>query len=349
MKAHFKRYTLNFKQASGTSRGILKTKTAYFIFLAKADGKNGIGECGLLKGLSADDKPGYEAKLAALCQAINDGEKASQLKEDLEEWPSILGGLEMALLDLDAEDHVLYPSAFTRGEASQAINGLIWMGDESFMKSQIEQRLSEGFSVLKMKIGAIDWPTEWKLLKSIRGSFSAHDLELRVDANGAFTSASAPAILDALAALDVHSIEQPLKKGQWQEMAQLCEKPAIPIALDEELIGVFGATQKESLLHTIKPQYIILKPSFLGGFAASENWIKRAEAKQIGWWVTSALESNVGLSAIAQWNYTLQNPMPSGLGTGSLYTNNFASPLQIKEGALHYNAKQAWQLEKLRA
>ena len=346
MKARFTPYVLNFKQASGTSRGVLRTKTSYFIHLATADGK-GLGECGLLKGLSADDRPDYEQKLAEVCQTIENGAEVRALISNLEEWPSIQAGLEMALLDLKSQEHILYPSDFTLGKASQPINGLIWMGDEAFMKSQIEKRLAEGFSVLKMKIGAIDWATELKLLKSIRQSFSAQELELRVDANGAFSYQEVAPVLEALSHLKVHSIEQPLPKGQWQEMAALCANTPVPIALDEELIGVFGRQRKQDLLQTIGPQYIILKPSFLGGFAASEEWISWAEAQKIGWWTTSALESNYGLNAIAQWNFTLKNSLPSGLGTGSLFTNNFESPLEVKKGRLYFDPAETWNLNRL--
>jgi o-succinylbenzoate synthase len=347
MKAIYTAYTLQFKQASGTSRGVLKTKKSFFIKLALADGQTGLGECGILAGLSADDRPHYEQKLKTTCQAIKEPGQIPELIANLNEWPSIKAGLEMAWLDLNSKNHVIFPSLFTQGKATQPINGLIWMGDETFMKAQIKKRLAEGFTVLKMKIGAIDWPTELKLLKHIRQSFSAEELELRVDANGAFLPAQAPAVLEDLAKLKVHSIEQPIKPGQWQSMAKLCQNSPVPIALDEELIGLFKPQQRQEMMRAIKPHYIILKPSFLGGFAASTAWIGAAKDIKAGYWVTSALESNLGLSALAQWNFTLQNPMHSGLGTGSLYTNNFASPLEVKKGAIAYNPEAQWNLDAL--
>ncbi|WP_417590192.1 o-succinylbenzoate synthase [Owenweeksia hongkongensis] len=344
MKATWKKYTLNFKQASGTSRGILRTKDSYFIFLEK-DGKQGIGECGILKGLSADDRPDYEPKLNWLMENIHLAE--AELYAELIEFPSIQAGLEMALLDLKSENHILFPSDFTQGKAMQPINGLIWMGDVDFMKEQVAQKLNSGFAVLKMKIGAINFEDELAILKSIRSEFGADELELRVDANGAFFPSEAMDVLNRLADLKIHSIEQPIKKGQWQELAALCEVPPIAIALDEELIGVFTQAKKRELLRTIRPQHIILKPSFVGGFRGSEEWIALAKEMYIGWWATSALESNIGLSAITQWNYTQENKIPSGLGTGSLYTNNFESPLYVKDGGIGYNPEQSWDISAL--
>ncbi len=344
MKATWKKYTLNFKQASGTSRGILRTKDSYFIFLEK-DGKQGIGECGILKGLSADDRPDYEPKLNWLMENIRLTE--AELYAEMMEFPSIQAGLEMALLDLKSENHILYPSDFTHGKAMQPINGLIWMGDVDFMKEQVAQKLKDGFAVLKMKIGAINFEDELAILKSIRTEFGADELELRVDANGAFYPSEAMDVLNRLADLKIHSIEQPIKKGQWQELAALCEVPPIAIALDEELIGIFTQAKKRELLRTIRPQHIILKPSFVGGFRGSEEWIALAKEMYIGWWATSALESNIGLSAIAQWNFTQENKVPSGLGTGSLYTNNFESPLYVKDGGIGYNPEQFWDISAL--
>ena len=221
------------------------------------------------------------------------------------------------------------------------------MGDKDFMKSQIKEKLKSGFSCIKMKIGAINFDEEITLLKSIRKEFSSKEIELRVDANGAFSPNDALEKLNRLAELGLHSIEQPIKQGQLQEMAELCSKTPLPIALDEELIGVFSSTEKEHVIHTIQPQYIILKPSLVGGFAGSKEWINFTQNKNIGWWITSALESNIGLNAIAQFTYTLQSKLPQGLGTGSLFTNNFDSPLEVKDGALHYNTELKWNLNSL--
>ncbi|WP_262733369.1 o-succinylbenzoate synthase [Gaetbulibacter sp. NE] len=340
MKATYHKYILNFKQPSGTSRGILKTKETWFISI-ETNGQQGVGECGILRGLSADDRPDYEEKLKWTCNNIHLG--LEELYSELVEFPSIQFGLEMAFKSLEsASSFQLFPSEFTNGTDAISINGLIWMGTEAFMKQQIKEKIEAGFSCIKMKIGAIDFQTEYNLLKSIRKEFSKSDIELRVDANGAFSVDDALDKLNYLSELDLHSIEQPIKQGNWYEMASLCEDTPLPIALDEELIGVFDASEKQKLLQIINPQYIILKPSFIGGFKGSKAWIDLAEERSIGWWITSALESNVGLNAIAQWTYTLQNTMPQGLGTGSLFTNNFDSPLLVKNGKLHFNKNLDW-------
>ena len=249
----------------------------------------------------------------------------------------------MAFKSLESSNRFeLFPSAFTKGLDGISINGLVWMGEEAFMRKQIEEKIEAGFDCIKLKIGAIDFQTELNILKSIRKEFSTSDIELRVDANGAFSKDEALEKLKRLSDFKLHSIEQPIKPKQFEAMANLCEQTPIPIALDEELIGVFSNEEKEKVLNTIKPQYIILKPSLVGGFKGSKQWIDSAEDLKIKWWITSALESNVGLNAISQWTYTLKNKMPQGLGTGSLFTNNFESPLTVKNGTLHYNNSNHW-------
>ena len=340
MKATYKKHILNFKVPSGTSRGILKTKETWFIIIEN-DGKRGIGECGILRGLSADDRPDYEAQLQYTCNNIEKG--LDVLYAENEEFPSIQIGLEMAFKSLEAKDpFVLFPSNFTKGNDSIPINGLIWMGDKSFMNQQIKQKIADGFDCIKLKIGAIDFQTELDILKGIRQNFSESDIEIRVDANGAFNIDSALEKLKRLSDYKLHSIEQPIKPKQWEDMAKLCEKTPLAIALDEELIGVFNEENKQELLSTINPQYIILKPSFIGGFKGSNTWITLAEKQNIGWWITSALESNVGLNAIAQYTYLKEVTMPQGLGTGSLFTNNISSPLTVKNGTLQYNTNLNW-------
>ena len=342
MTASYHKYILQFKQPSGTSRGILNQKETWFIVIIN-NNKRGIGECGMFRGLSIDDRPDFKEKLQWVCENIHLG--LETLLIELEEFPSIQFGLEMAFLSLQSEDEfVLFPSAFTKGEDSIPINGLIWMGEKQFMKQQIKSKIKAGFSCIKMKIGAIDFKTELELLKSIRDEFSAKDIELRVDANGAFSANEALEKLKQLSQFNLHSIEQPIKQGQFEDMARLCELSPLPIALDEELIGISTVTKKEELLQTINPQYIILKPSLIGGFKGSNEWIEIADKHNIKWWITSALESNVGLNAIAQWTYTLNNSMPQGLGTGSLFTNNFLSPLHIENGTLRHKPKQQWNL-----
>jgi o-succinylbenzoate synthase len=340
IKANYKKYILNFKNPSGTSRGVLRTKETWFIILEK-NGKKGIGETGLFRGLSIDDVLNYEDKLIWICNNINLG--LDFLLNELYEFPSIQFGLEQAFLSLKSKTKFdLFPSQFTKGETSIPINGLVWMGKKEFMKNQIKEKLASGFSCIKMKIGAIDFDTEIELLKSIRKEFSSNEIELRVDANGAFNPKNALSKLQVLSELEIHSIEQPIKQGQVQEMAELCAKTPLPIALDEELIGVFSSVNKQQLLETIKPQYIILKPSLIGGFAGSIEWIKFAEQQDSGWWITSALESNIGLNAISQFTFTLQSNLPQGLGTGGLFTNNFESPLEVNRGTLQYNPKVNW-------
>ena len=338
--ATYKKYILNFKNPSGTSRGILRTKETWFIILEEK-GKTGIGETGLFRGLSIDDVPNYEEKLIWVCKNIKKG--LDFLLIELRKFPSIQFGLEQAFLSLKSENKFeLFPSQFTKGQKAIPINGLVWMGDKTFMKNQIKKKLKSGFSCIKMKIGAIDFDTEIELLKSIRKEFSPKEIELRVDANGAFNPKKALEKLQILSALQIHSIEQPIKQGQVLEMASLCAKTPLSIALDEELIGVFSSEEKKQLLATTKPKFIILKPSLIGGFAGTKEWIKFAEQNNIGWWITSALESNIGLNAIAQFTHTLKSKLPQGLGTGSLFTNNFESPLEVKNGTLQYNPAQNW-------
>lgn len=303
--------------------------------------KMGVGECGIFRGLSADDRPDYEQKLHWLCEHIHHDK--DWLYKELYDFPSIQFGLEQAFLSLEAKQmYDLFPSAFSRGKDQISINGLIWMGDKSFMKEQIKIKLKAGFRTLKMKIGAIDFKTELKILRSIRKEYTSKELELRVDANGAFSPEAAMDKLIQLADFDIHSIEQPIRAGQWEFMTELCRTSPIPIALDEELIGVFDKKEKRSLLETIRPQYIILKPSLVGGFQGSKAWIGLCDELGIGWWITSALESNIGLNAIAQFTYTLENPMPQGLGTGGLFSNNIASPLCMSKGALYLDQQLKW-------
>ena len=340
MKATYRKYNLEFKRPSGTSRGILLTKETWFLILEN-NTKRGIGECGLFRGLSCDDRPDYEDKLQWLCNNIDKDQE--YLMDALIEFPSIQFGLEMAYKSLNSDlPFELFPSKFTKGEDSISINGLIWMGDKAFMKQQIREKLAAGFQCLKMKIGAIDFETELELLKSIRKEFSSDVIELRVDANGAFSTNEALEKLKRLSEYQLHSIEQPIKQGQLEEMAKLCEQTPLSIALDEELIGVFSVLNRKKLLQTIKPHYIILKPSLVGGFHNCNDWIMLSKKEQIGWWITSALESNVGLNAIAQYTYQKNSDLPQGLGTGGLFTNNFDAPLQVKNGTLHYNKTLNW-------
>lgn len=333
-KAEYSRYLLHFKENAGTSRGVLREKETFFVKVWEESCPEvvGVGECALFRGLSADDRTGYEEKLSEVCRRIEEVEMG-----ELEEWSSIRFGVEMALQDLAMGGRQLYfPSAFTEGRQVIEINGLIWMGDRPTMLHRIQQKLEAGFRCIKLKIGAIDFESELSLLRYIRDRFSRTEVELRVDANGAFAPNEAMGKLESLAIFDLHSIEQPIRQGQWKEMARLCRETPVPIALDEELIGVYGDKRKEELLDVICPRYVILKPALCGGFSGARKWIRLAEERGVGWWVTSALESNVGLNALAQWVATLGSPMPQGLGTGQLYTNNLPSPLRQEGGHLIY-------------
>lgn len=341
MKASYQKYILEFKRPSGTSRGVMTKKETWFLMLER-DGKRGIGECGILRSLSFDDRPDYQDRLEWVCENIELGPE--RLWEELRDYPSIQFGVEMAFRSLKVQSpFLLFPSEFTSGNAAIPINGLVWMGDEAFMKEQIVQKMEQGFSCIKLKIGAIDFEGEIDLLRYIRKEFSSEEMEIRVDANGAFSPSEAMEKLKRLSELQLHSIEQPIKPGQYEVMADLCERSPLPIALDEDLIGVTTVTKKRELLQTIKPQYLIFKPSLIGGFLGTDEWIELAKTRDTGWWITSALESNVGLNAIAQYTFEHNNKMPQGLGTGGLYTNNFDSPLEVNEGQLWYDPQKNWK------
>ena len=327
---------LHFKQPAGTSRGTYTTRQVWYVSLSSAEHPErvGVGECAPLPKLSCDDLPGYEQILLTACRQL---EQTGQLDvEFLRPYPSVLFGLETALRHYEAGSWALWDTPFSRGEAGIPINGLIWMGDYKKMLQQIETKMQSGYRCIKLKIGAINFEEELALLRYIRAHFSAKEIELRVDANGAFTPQDAMDKLNRLAELELHSIEQPIRAGQWEEMALLTEKTPLPIALDEELIGCNKPEEKIKLLTTICPQYIILKPSLHGGIYGGNEWIAEAERQHIGWWITSALESNIGLNAIAQWCATYRNPLPQGLGTGLLFTDNVEMPLEIKGDSLYF-------------
>jgi L-alanine-DL-glutamate epimerase-like enolase superfamily enzyme len=322
MKVEVKKYRLTFIRPSGTSRGILTHKLCWII--QHLDEKNNLsrGECSIIEGLSPDfnNETEYEQHIQLFLSELNELKiksieelYQSVLLEKLTDFPSILAGIEMFLLNLAQTDkNKYYKNEFSEGNKKIPINGLIWMGDEQFMQQQIEEKLSSGFTCIKMKVGAID-------------------LTLRVDANGAFNKEDALHKLDQLAKLDIHSIEQPIKAGQWDEMQKLCKQTPLAIALDEELIG---QTQKDELLDYIQPQYIILKPSLHGGFFGANEWIEKATHRNIPWWITSALESNIGLNAIAQFTGNFPIETYHGLGTGALYQQNFNTKLKIENGEL---------------
>lgn len=341
---------LQFRFDAGTSRGILRTKEVYWIkaFLFKSPENCGWGEAAPLVNLSLDDRPDFEnilQKVLKQMEAITWNLEENFILEKLNdlipfELPSIRFAIETALLDLSTGGRKkLFDNPFYDKHESIPINGLIWMGDRQFMLEQIDQKIEEGFDCIKMKIGAIDFDQELDLLRYIRNRFSPDQMTLRVDANGAFSERDAVSKLSKLADLDIHSIEQPIPAGNKEAMRKLCEATPLPIALDEELIGV---KSKAQLLDLIRPQFIILKPSLLGGHSESREWIRLAEEREIGWWMTSALESNIGLNAIAQLTSTFGPSIPQGLGTGKLYYNNLESPLEIKSGLIKYSSEKSW-------
>lgn len=336
LRAKIEPIVLDFKRPSGTSRGVLTQKYSWLIHLWDLENPKviGVGECSIIKTLSPDWHEDYENDLNHL---IESQELLSNFNHPwFKDKPSIKFGLETALLDLkNGGKKILFESEFTEGKKGIKINGLIWMGKKSFMLEQIEDKLNHGFDCIKLKIGAIDFDSELELLDFIRSKFSSDIIEIRVDANGAFLPSVASEKLKRLSSFDIHSIEQPIKQGQFSEMYKLCLENNLDIALDEELIGV-KKEDRDDLLDAIKPQYIILKPSLIGGFGECNDWIERCEERNIKWWITSALESNIGLNAIAQWTFVLGSSLPQGLGTGQLYVNNIISPLQIEEGFLYH-------------
>lgn len=332
--------TLHFKQPAGTSRGVYTTRHSYYLTLTSDEkpGVKGIGECATLPDLSCDAKPEYNLTLRQICHMV---EQMGKIPYDmLRPYPSILFGLETAFAQLEANGSTcLFDTPFGRGEEGITINGLVWMGTYDEMYERLEEKLKVGFHCVKLKIGAIDFFKELDLIKHIRQAFTKEQIELRVDANGGFTPENAMSRLEALAQYDIHSIEQPIRQHQWPKMAELCHNTPLPIALDEELIGVNVRSMKEALLDTIHPQYIILKPSLHGGMYGSTEWIELARQRGIGSWITSALESNVGLNAIAHFAAKTYGPhvsMPQGLGTGQLFTDNIPMPLTIKGDQLIY-------------
>lgn len=336
MRLAYAPYILKFKNPAGTSRGILTEKPTFFIkvFDENEPAKFGIGECSVFPGLSPEADGRYGYKLVELLANM-----ALDRETDLSRHSSILFGLEQALRDYAGGcRHVYFPSNFTQGEGCIEINGLVWMGDFDEMIERIDEKIGKGFRCIKLKIGAINWKKEVEMIEYIRKKYTEKSLQIRVDANGGFTMDNALPRMKRLADLGVHSIEQPIPPGAPELMAFLCRVSPLRIALDESLIGVYGRESKEELLDEIMPAYIILKPSLCGGFSGAEEWIQLAEQRGTGWWVTSALESNVGLNALAQWTATLNTSIPQGLGTGGLFINNFESPLRLESDRLHYDS-----------
>ena len=341
MKAYFFKHNLEFNMPSRTSRDVLYNKPSWYLVI-KDQNRIGIGECSIIPGLSLDMIDEIEIKLDYICREISSGNKLNI--EEFNNFPAVKFALEMAFKDFNFSESPfkINDSNFSNCQDIIKINGLVWMGDIKYMKSQIIEKVKSGFSCIKIKVGALKFESELQLIKEIRRDFNHEDLEIRLDANGAFKINEALEKLERLNEFYIHSIEQPIKKNHWQEMAKLCQLSPIPIALDEELIGI--NLNKADLLNIIKPDYIILKPSLLGGFKECDNWISLAEEKKIKWWATSALEGNVGLNTIAQWVYTKNNKLRQGLGTGMLFKNNIKSPLEISVDSIYLNENKEWDL-----
>ncbi len=340
-------HTLQFRFVAGTSRGTLTTHTAHYVrlFDPKAPERVGIGEAAPLAGLSLDAHPDFAAQAEMTCRLFaEENFSIADIPTVIpHQLPSLRFAFEVALRDLaQGGRRLIYANDFAAGRTSIPINGLIWMGDLDFMAKQIEQKLNEGYRCLKLKIGALNFDSEYALLADLRRRFSSRDLILRVDANGAFSPEQAPQKLERLHALELHSIEQPIAAGTPEQMYALCQNSPLPIALDEELIGCHTTTDRAALLDQIQPAYIVLKPTLLGGLAATADWIRLAEERQIGWWITSALESNIGLNAIAQFVAQYAPQAHQGLGTGQLYHNNIPSPLEVASGYIRYLPERAW-------
>ncbi|MDD4191796.1 MAG: o-succinylbenzoate synthase [Mangrovibacterium sp.] len=334
MNASFKKYPLHFKQPAMTSRGRYENRPVWFLFL-EDNGTTGIGECAPLAGLSRETPEQVEHFLTEITAAPK---LFTGRPELLREVPSVRFALEMAWLDLQqGGTRILFPSSFTEGQQGIPVNGLIWMGNREEQERQIRRKLDVGFRCIKLKIGALHVDEELELLKILRAERRPEALTLRVDANGAFNPDDALSRLQRLAPFEIHSIEQPIAAGNWEQMARLCAETPVPIALDEELIGVNTPEEKEDLLDTIRPQFLVLKPSLHGGFSGCDEWIELSGQRSIGWWITSYLESNVGLNAIAQWTFTKQVSTHQGLGTGQLFRNNFDSPLEMRGEELWFD------------
>lgn len=348
IRARWMEHTLVPHFELGTSKGTIAERTVWYLIAWDSERPEvrGIGEAALFPGHSKEFPADVRTKLLELCADTSNW--AHRMSSDLLEVPSVLFAVEQCIRDLAVSGtKELFPSSFTLGRTGIPINGLVWMGDKATMRQRIREQIEAGNSCVKMKIGAIGIEDELELLAAVRREFSTRDLTLRVDANGAFNARTAMEVLERLAELEVHSIEQPVPAGLYEVMEELCDRSPIPIALDEDLIGLNQSDSKTDLLDHVKPQYIVIKPSLVGGWAATREWIELAEGRGIGWWITSALESSIGLNAIAQFTATLNVELPQGLGTGKVYANNIPSPLLAERGYLHYRPEAAWDLSAL--
>jgi len=353
--ASYTKRNLKFEFVARTSRGALREKDSYYVILSNGD-QSGIGEISPLKGLSVDFVPELEEEIQKTLNKINGLDETDIIKDlpsFLDEvvndmFPSIRFGVETAMYDLmNGGVRNIFPGQFSKGERGIDINGLIWMGDLEFMLTQITTKIYDGFRCIKIKIGGLDFERECDILKYVRNKYYKEEIEVRVDANGAFKPEVALEKLDILYEYDLHSIEQPVKPGQRDLMRSLCKQTPVPIVLDEELIGIHKQQDMKELLEYVRPQYIVLKPTLVGGFERCDQWIQEAENMEIGWWITSALESNIGLNAICQYTDNKSVIIPQGLGTGELFSNNIPSPLVLKKSQIRINEYTEWDVSEI--
>lgn len=345
MRFAYSPYVLDFRQPAGTSRGVMTRKMTCIVKIFDENDPShfGLGEAALFEGLSPETGRGYEVKLLELVANVALGRKT-----DLSRYPSILYGFEQAIRDFSGGCRRIYfPSDFAEGKDSIEINGLVWMGDFDKMTERIDDKIADGFKCIKLKIGAIEWKKEEDMIRHIRNRFSSDEITIRVDANGGIPIDCALPRLKFLADMGIHSIEQPIPAGNTELMRFLCDVSPVPIALDEELIGKFTTEQKTDMLEAVRPAYIILKPALCGGFSGTEEWIRLAEERDTGWWITSALESNIGLNALAQFTASLKTSIPQGLGTGNLYNNNFDSAVRLDGDRLRIDPDKTVDESKL--
>lgn len=342
----WKRHLLHFTFEAKTSRDTLHVRPVWFILVKENNLLVAVGECAWLNGLSPEKESELEPRLQEVCSNFNEYLTRPDL---LKSWPSLQMAMDMIRAQLNSKQLFNpFPGTFSQGGTEIPINGLVWMGDKDSMLNSIRTKISEGYKCVKLKIGGIDFNDELRILEYIRKDFDENAIEIRLDANGAFEKNKARLKLESLAKFGIHSIEQPIKQGQWNEMANLISYSPIPIALDEELIGITEKDEREKMLEDLKPDYIILKPSLIGGFTSSKEWIDFANKFGIKWWLTSMLESNIALNALCQWVSTQDTGnLPQGLGTGKLYSNNIDCGLNTSGGFIRFNPEVKWDIRNI--
>lgn len=354
LQASYTKRTFHFSFNARTSRGAIKQRDSWFLKIYDSANPEvfGIGEAAPVGGLSREKPGDVHDQFEAVVEKINKQDKlpaTGSLKDihsafdSLNLSSSVYLAVETAFLDyFNGGKRIIFDNDFHKGKPLE-INGLVWMGGLDFMLQQVSIKVDDGFTCIKLKIGGLNFEKELDILQFVRRKYFRDQITIRLDANGAFKADQALNKLVGLSTYDIHSIEQPIKPGS-PFLAELCQKTPIPIALDEELTGIQTRKEKEELLDRIKPQYLVLKPTLHGGFLGCAEWIEVADARKIGWWLTSSMESNLGLNALAQFASQYSNPLPQGLGTGMIFKDNIPSPLEVKKGKLIWNSKESWDL-----